>query len=123
MPARDRVVIVGTGLVGATAAYALLRAGTVADLVLIDRDRDKLEGHVHDLRDAALFSPATHVRAGGFSDLHGCGADQHDQNARVNDSSLAVGGASGWGRRDGRPIRRGTSGADRAPPSCPQLVD
>src|SRR5262249_3410399 len=68
MPARDRVVIVGTGLVGATTAYALLRAGTVADLVLIDRDRRKLEGHVHDLRDAALFSPATQVRAGEIAD-------------------------------------------------------
>jgi 2-polyprenyl-6-methoxyphenol hydroxylase-like FAD-dependent oxidoreductase len=33
------VAIVGTGLVGATTAYALLISGTVAEIVLIDKDK------------------------------------------------------------------------------------
>ena len=68
MSRHDRVVIVGTGLVGATAAYALLLTGIVSELVLVDRDRHLAEGHVHDLRDAALFSRTARVIAGGFSD-------------------------------------------------------
>jgi tetratricopeptide (TPR) repeat protein len=42
----DRVVIAGTGQVGATTAYALLLSGIVSELVLIDRDRRHTEGHV-----------------------------------------------------------------------------
>src|SRR5262245_7078934 len=42
-PYLDRVEIVGTGLVGATTAYALLCAGTLADLVLIMSRLDDLK--------------------------------------------------------------------------------
>jgi len=49
----------------------LLIAGTVAEIVLINRDKRRAEGHVHDLRDAALFSHTTRIVAGDFSD---CGA-------------------------------------------------
>ena len=34
----NRVVIVGTGFVGMSYAYALVNQGTVEELVLIDRD-------------------------------------------------------------------------------------
>jgi L-lactate dehydrogenase len=50
-----RVAIVGTGFVGSTSAYALLMSSTVAEIVLIGRDRKRAEGHANDLRDAALF--------------------------------------------------------------------
>src|SRR5262249_62296909 len=59
-----RVAIVGTGFVGSTTAYALLISGTAAEIVLIDRDRRRAEGHVHDLRDAEVFSHTTRVVAG-----------------------------------------------------------
>ena len=65
-----RVAIVGTGLVGATTAYALLLSGTVAEIVLIDRDKRRAEGHANDLRDAALFSHNAKVLAGEFSDCY-----------------------------------------------------
>lgn len=65
-----RVAIVGTGLVGATTAYALLISGTVAEIVLIDRDKKRAEGHANDLRDAALFSHNAKVFAGDFSDCY-----------------------------------------------------
>jgi len=66
-----RVAIVGTGLVGATTAYALLISGAVAEIVLIDRDKKRAEGHTDDLRDAALFSHNAKVLAGDFSDCYG----------------------------------------------------
>jgi L-lactate dehydrogenase len=68
-----RVVIVGTGFVGSTTAYALLLSGTVAEIVLIDRDKRRADGHVQDLRDAEVFSHTTRVVAGQFDDC--CSAD------------------------------------------------
>jgi len=44
-----RVVIVGTGFVGSTTAYALLLSRTAAEIVLIDRDERRAHGHVQDL--------------------------------------------------------------------------
>jgi L-lactate dehydrogenase len=66
-----RVAIVGTGMVGATTAYASLISGTAAEIVLIDRNKELAEGHVRDLRDAEVFSHTTRIVAGDFSD---CGA-------------------------------------------------
>ena len=68
-----RVAIVGTGFVGSTTAYALLISGMTAEIVLIDRDQRLAEGHVHDLRDAAVFSHRTRIVAGEFGDC--CSAD------------------------------------------------
>jgi L-lactate dehydrogenase len=68
-----RVAIVGAGFVGSTTAHALLMSGLTAELVLIDRDRRRAEGHVHDLRDAEAFSRNTRIFAGEFGDC--CSAD------------------------------------------------
>jgi L-lactate dehydrogenase len=38
------------------------------EIVLIDRNRRRAEGHVQDLRDAEVFSHATRVFAGEFGD-------------------------------------------------------
>jgi L-lactate dehydrogenase len=75
-PARTRiprVAIVGTGFVGSTTAYALLLSRTPAEIVLIDRDERRADGHVQDLRDAEVFSHTTKVVAGRFEDC--CSAD------------------------------------------------
>jgi L-lactate dehydrogenase len=68
-----RVAIVGTGFVGSTTAYALLLSGTAAEIVLINRDNRRADGHVQDLRDAEVFSHTTRVVAGQFDDC--CSAD------------------------------------------------
>ena len=68
-----RVAIVGTGFVGSTAAYALLMSGTPAEIVLIDRDRRRAEGHAHDLRDAEAFTSSGRISVGDFCDC--CSAD------------------------------------------------
>jgi L-lactate dehydrogenase len=68
-----RVAIVGTGYVGSTTAYALLLSGAAAEIVLIDRDERRADGHVQDLRDAEVFSRTTRIVAGQFEDC--CSAD------------------------------------------------
>ena len=81
------VAIVGPGLVGSTTAYALMMSGVAAETILIGRDRKRTEGHVKDLRDAALYSGPTRVVAGELGDCKNAdvivvtgGAPQH-QNA------------------------------------------
>jgi L-lactate dehydrogenase len=51
----------------------LLISGTASEIVLVNRDKTRAEGHVYDLRDAAVFSRTTRVVAGDFSDC--CLAD------------------------------------------------
>lgn len=72
-PRIPRVAIVGTGFVGSTTAYALLLSGVAAEIVLIDRDERRADGHVQDLRDAEVLSHTTRVVAGQFDDC--CEAD------------------------------------------------
>jgi L-lactate dehydrogenase len=64
---------VGTGFVGSTTAYALLLSKTPAEIVLINRDKRRADGHVQDLRDAEVFSHTTRVAAGHLDDC--CSAD------------------------------------------------
>jgi L-lactate dehydrogenase len=68
-----RIVIVGTGLVGSTTAFALLLSGMAVEIVVVGRDRRRTEGHVSDLRDATVFSHRTRISAGEFRDC--CSAD------------------------------------------------
>jgi L-lactate dehydrogenase len=68
-----RIAIVGTGFVGSTTAYALLLSKTPAEIVLINRDRRRADGHVQDLRDAEVLSHTTRIIAGQFDDC--CSAD------------------------------------------------
>jgi L-lactate dehydrogenase len=81
-----RIAIVGTGFVGSTTAYALLMSGMPAQIVLIDRDQRRAEGHVQDLRDAEVFSHNTRIFAGEFCDC--CSADVTIITAGVSQSGL-----------------------------------
>jgi len=51
-----QVAIIGAGSVGSTTAYALLNSGMAAEIVLIDLNRRRAEGHVQDFRDPDLTS-------------------------------------------------------------------
>lgn len=71
---RSRVVIVGTGFVGTSYAYALLNQGTVEELILIDIDRHKAEGEAMDLNHGLAFAPRKmSIRAGDYSDCMDAG--------------------------------------------------
>ena len=52
-----KVRIIGTGNVGASAAYALLNQNIAEELILVDLNRDRVEGHAQDLADAAAYMP------------------------------------------------------------------
>jgi lactate/malate dehydrogenase, NAD binding domain len=66
-PRIPRVAIIGAGLVAATTAYALLMSGVAGEIALIGRDRDRVEGHLKDLSDAALYSRPTRIVPGDYT--------------------------------------------------------
>jgi hypothetical protein len=72
-PRVPRIAIVDAGFVGSTTAYALMMSGMAVEIVLIDRDSRRAEGHVSDLRGAEVFSHSTRIFVGDFSDS--CSAD------------------------------------------------
>lgn len=65
---RDKVVIIGAGYVGASCAYAMMLGGTAGEIVMLDIDRERLEGEVLDLSHGLPFVPPVHIKAGDYGD-------------------------------------------------------
>lgn len=64
-----KVTIVGTGHVGATLAHLVVMQGLAEDLVLINRNRSKADGHALDLRHtASMVRHPVHVSSGDIAD-------------------------------------------------------
>ncbi len=67
-----KVGIVGSGFVGATAAYALVMQGVGREIVLVDKNAARAAAEADDIRHAVPFAHPLDVRAGGYEDLAGC---------------------------------------------------
>ena len=64
-----KVVLIGTGMVGMSYAYALLNQNACDELVLIDLDRERAEGEAMDLNHGLAFSGSNmKIRAGSYRD-------------------------------------------------------
>jgi L-lactate dehydrogenase len=66
-----KIGIVGSGMVGATTAYALMMRGIGRELVLIDRNAARAQAEADDILHAVPFANPMEVRAGEYSDLAG----------------------------------------------------
>jgi len=66
-----KITIVGTGLVGSTAAYSVMARGLAAEIVLIDLDHNRAEGEAMDINHALPFGRPTRIRAGDYPDAAG----------------------------------------------------
>jgi len=64
--------IVGSGFVGATAAYALVMRGVGRRVVLVDQNRARAEAEADDILHAVPFAHPLEVTAGEYADLAGC---------------------------------------------------
>jgi L-lactate dehydrogenase len=64
--------IVGSGFVGATAAYALVMRGVGRRVVLVDQNRARAESEADDIHHAVPFAHPLEVTAGDYADLAGC---------------------------------------------------
>jgi L-lactate dehydrogenase len=68
-----KVGIVGAGLVGATAAYALVMRGVGREVVLVDKNPDRACAEADDIRHAVPFANPLEISAGDFDELAECG--------------------------------------------------
>ena len=58
-----KVVIVGAGLVGSTAAYALMIDGSAGEIAIVDVCKEKAEGHAMDISHGMEFVPHAKIHA------------------------------------------------------------
>ena len=89
----NKIMIVGTGNVGASIAFSLINQRTaVNELVLVDINSADAEGEAMDLRDALAVAPSyMKIKAGTYGDSRGCdiivitaGANQKPGETRLD---------------------------------------
>jgi L-lactate dehydrogenase len=68
-----KVGIVGAGMVGASAGFALALGGGASEVVLVDANPARAVAEAEDIAHAVPFGRALTVRAGGYADLGGAG--------------------------------------------------
>lgn len=89
---KSKVVIIGTGFVGMSYAYALVNQGAVEELILIDIDQSKAEGEAMDLNHGLAFAPRKmSIKAGNYDECRDAslvvitaGVNQKEGETRIN---------------------------------------
>lgn len=66
-----KIGVVGTGLVGSTAAYALVMQGIGRKIVLVDLNKARAQAEAEDIFHAVPFAHPMQVEAGDYRDLGG----------------------------------------------------
>ena len=99
---RNKVVIVGTGQVGSTAAFAIVTHGLCNELVLIDHSAGKALGESHDLDDGSEFQDRhVKVRNGDYGDCKDADIVVLEPGRFVHDPSRSF-SAVRWSSFEGR---------------------
>lgn len=68
---RNKVGVIGTGMVGASFAYALMQRSLANEIVLIDANRGRAEAEAMDLNHGLPFVRPMRIRVGEYADLAG----------------------------------------------------
>jgi L-lactate dehydrogenase len=66
-----KVGVVGAGLVGSTAAYAMVMSGVGREIVMVDASRERAEAQADDISHAVPFAHPLDIYAGDYSSLAG----------------------------------------------------
>jgi L-lactate dehydrogenase len=66
-----KIGVVGTGFVGASAAYALVMRGVGREIVLVDKNTARAQAEADDIFHAVPFAHPLQVSAGEYTDLDG----------------------------------------------------
>ena len=67
---KRKVVLVGTGFVGMSAAYSLINQGGVNEMVLVDVLKDKAEGEAMDLAHGLSCAPSrVDIKSGSYEEF------------------------------------------------------
>lgn len=66
-----KIGIIGSGMVGATAAYAMVMKGIGREILFVDKDHKRSLAEAEDIVHAVPFANPLIIRAGEYSDLQG----------------------------------------------------
>ena len=64
----SKITIIGAGSVGATIAYTLSSEDIASEIVLIDINKEKVEGEVMDIAQGTCFRNPISIKAGEYED-------------------------------------------------------
>ena len=67
-----KIGIIGSGLVGSTAAYAMVMRGVGREIVLVDLNPQRAQAEADDILHAVPFAHPVDVHAGDYPALDGC---------------------------------------------------
>lgn len=67
----SKVSVVGTGFVGASAAFAIALNGVCSDLLLVDLDKERARAEAQDISHAAAVTSGVRVHSGNYTDISG----------------------------------------------------
>jgi L-lactate dehydrogenase len=87
-----KVGIIGNGLVGSTAAYAIVLLKAANEVVLIDLDKKRSIAEAADIQHALPFVSASDVYSGSYEDLTGCKIIVHAAgvNQKIGETRLML---------------------------------
>lgn len=87
----NKIVLIGSGMVGSTFAYTVLLKGLAHELVIIDVNRAKAEGDALDLNHGLMLAKPMKIYAGDYADCAGAdiivitaGAAQRPGETRID---------------------------------------
>ncbi len=66
-----KIGIIGSGLVGSTAAFAMVMRGVGREIILVDLNQARAQAEADDIYHAVPFAHPVHVHAGDYSSLTG----------------------------------------------------
>jgi len=67
---KQKIAVIGAGAVGSTVAYTLVVKNLGSEIILIDINKEKVEGEVMDINDVISFSEVENIKVGSFQDAN-----------------------------------------------------
>ncbi|WP_138269006.1 L-lactate dehydrogenase [Anaerofustis stercorihominis] len=88
---KQKIAIIGLGMVGSSIAFSLMQEGIFSEIVLIDKDRKKAKGEAMDLSHGIPFCESINIYEGDYDDIKDCyvviitaGANQEKGETRLD---------------------------------------
>ena len=88
---KNKVTIIGAGMVGSTLAYSLVTQDIAEEIALVDINKKLVKAQVMDLQHAVPFTRQTKVKVGSYQDCKNssvvaitCGASQKPGETRLD---------------------------------------
>lgn len=66
---KQKIAVIGAGAVGSTIAYTLVVKNLGSEIILVDINKEKVEGEIMDINDTISFSETENIKIGSLKDV------------------------------------------------------